>query len=150
MIQYIKFDLRIQCMVHCCNRRKPYFGQNLTFQSAGMTLKIRSRSPKSKQLILHSQQCIYKSFVKIHPLVQKITNGNQAMGTPTGSAPQQICPSLFGWGDINIACLCIFAYTLILIKSSRGCGPSFFSLANQVFSASVFYSIIVDQILILT
>ena len=27
--------------------QKPYFGQNLTFQSAGVTLKIKSRSQKS-------------------------------------------------------------------------------------------------------
>ena len=32
------------------NMGKPYFGQNLKFQSTGVTLKIRSRSPKSKQL----------------------------------------------------------------------------------------------------
>ena len=28
-------------------KENPYFGQNLTFQSAGVTLKIRSGSPKS-------------------------------------------------------------------------------------------------------
>ena len=39
-----------------------------------MTLKIRSMSPKSNQLVPPSQQCIYASLVKIHPLVQKITH----------------------------------------------------------------------------
>ena len=39
---------------------------------AGVTLKIRSRSPKSNQLSLSpSLQGIYASLVKIHPLVQK-------------------------------------------------------------------------------
>ena len=32
------------------NMWKPYFGQNLTFPSAGATFKIKSRSPKSNQL----------------------------------------------------------------------------------------------------
>ena len=31
--------------------QKPYFGGNLTFQSTGVTLKIRSTSPKSSQLL---------------------------------------------------------------------------------------------------
>ena len=55
-----------------------------------MTLKIGSRSPKSNQLVPPSQQCICASLVKIRPLVQKITHGNEA--TPTGSAPKTICP----------------------------------------------------------
>ena len=37
-----------------------------------VTLKIRSRSPKSNQLFPSSQQSIYASLVKIHPLIQKI------------------------------------------------------------------------------
>ena len=57
----------------------PYFGQNLTFQSAPVTLKIRSRSPKSNQPFPSSQQCIYASLVKIHRLVQKITHGNHIL-----------------------------------------------------------------------
>ena len=51
---------------------------NLTFQSAGVTLKIRPRSPKSNQYFPLCQQCIYASLVKIHPLVQKITHRNKA------------------------------------------------------------------------
>ena len=42
-----------------------------------MTLKIGSRSPKSNQLFTPSQHCIYASLVKICPLVQKITPGNE-------------------------------------------------------------------------
>ena len=45
-----------------------------TFQSAHVTLKIRSRSPKSSKLFSFSQKCIYASLVKIHKLVQKITH----------------------------------------------------------------------------
>ena len=59
--------------------QKPYFGQNLTFQSAPVTLKIRSRSPKSNQPFLSSQQCFYASLVKIHRLVQKITHRNHML-----------------------------------------------------------------------
>ena len=40
-----------------------------TFQSVCVTLKNRSRSPKTYQLFASSQQCIYASLVKIHPLV---------------------------------------------------------------------------------
>ena len=47
-----------------------------TFQSASVTLKIRSRSPKSNQLLSSSQQFIFVSLVKIHPLVQKLTHRN--------------------------------------------------------------------------
>ena len=39
-----------------------------------MTLKIRSRSPKSNLLFPFSQQYIFASLVKIHPLFQKITH----------------------------------------------------------------------------
>ena len=46
----------------------------MTFQSAGVTLKIRSRSPESNQQTLFSQQCIYASLIKVHGLVQKITH----------------------------------------------------------------------------
>ena len=50
------------------NMRKPYF----TFQSAGVTFKIRSRSLKSKQHLTPSNQCIYASLVDIQKMVQKI------------------------------------------------------------------------------
>ena len=30
--------------------RKPYFGRNLIFQGAGVTLEVRLRSPKSYQI----------------------------------------------------------------------------------------------------
>ena len=65
------------------------------FKSAVVTLEIRSRSPKSNQLVPPpSQQCIYASLVKIHQTVQKIKHGKEATRTrmPTGSAPKTICP----------------------------------------------------------
>ena len=65
-----------------------------TFQSAAVTLKIRSRSPKSNQLVPFSQQCIYASLVKIYQTVQKIRHGKEATWTPTGSTPS-------GLGDIK-------------------------------------------------
>ena len=49
-----------------------------TFQSAPVTLRIRSRSPKSNKLFSFSQQCIYASLVKIHLLVQKIMHRNES------------------------------------------------------------------------
>ena len=45
-----------------------------------VSLKIRSRSPKSNQLFPPSQQCNYPSFVKIHPLVQKKQKRKQSYG----------------------------------------------------------------------
>ena len=41
-----------------------------------VTLKIRSRSPKSNQLFPSSKHCIYASLVKIHSLIQKIMHVN--------------------------------------------------------------------------
>ena len=77
------------------------FGLNLStgtetkfhiLKKVAVTLKIGSRSPKSNQLVPPSQQCICASLVKICPSVQKITHGNEATRTPTGSAPKTICP----------------------------------------------------------
>ena len=51
--------------------QKKLFGQNLTFQSAGVSLKIRSRSPKCNKLLTLSQQNIYASLVKIEDSVWK-------------------------------------------------------------------------------
>ena len=56
------------------NARKPYIAH---FKVPPVTLKIRSRSPKSNQLFPSSKQCIYAIFVKIHNLVQKIMHGNE-------------------------------------------------------------------------
>ena len=42
-----------------------------------VTLKIKSRSPKSNQLFTTSQHCIFASFIKICSLVQKIKSGNE-------------------------------------------------------------------------
>ena len=68
-----------------------------------MTLKIRSRSPKSNQLVPLSQQYIYASLVKIYTLVQKIAHGKEAMrmSTPTGPTSKTICPPPLRWGDKN-------------------------------------------------
>ena len=57
------------------NTRKPYFGH---FRDP-VTLKIKSRSPKFNPLFPSSQQYIYVSMVKTHPLVKKITHGNHIL-----------------------------------------------------------------------
>ena len=52
-----------------------HFWSNLTFkvlQSAGVTLKMRSRSPKSKHFFPMSHWCFCVSLVKIHQLVQEV------------------------------------------------------------------------------
>ena len=59
------------------NARKTIFW---TFQSATVTLRIGSRSPKSNQLFPSSQQCIHASLVKNHQLLQKIMHGNESGG----------------------------------------------------------------------
>ena len=48
------------------------FWSKLDIQSAGVTLKMRSRSPKSNHVFFMSEWCFYVSLVKIHQLVQKI------------------------------------------------------------------------------
>ena len=48
-----------------------------TVKKVAVTLKIKSRSPKSNPLFTPSQHCIYASLVKICPLVQKITPRNE-------------------------------------------------------------------------
>ena len=92
--------------------QKPSFGQNMTFQSANVTLKISSRSPKSNQLFPPSQNKKYACLVKIHLLFQKITNRNKAAqmpaGTPKGSASKSLCPPWVGAGGHkdNFAYIC--------------------------------------------
>ena len=49
-----------------------YFSENSIYLSPPVTLKMMSRSPKSKCHISLSQQYIYASLEKIHPLVLKI------------------------------------------------------------------------------
>ena len=56
------------------NAWQPYVGH----LKCHVTLKIRQRSPNSNKLFSSSQQCIYASLVKIHPLVQKIMHGNES------------------------------------------------------------------------
>ena len=71
MIQYIMFD------------RKPSFGSRnrvqtsffwskYDIQSVGVTLKIKSRSPKSNHFFSMSKWCFCASLVKIHQFVQEI------------------------------------------------------------------------------
>ena len=47
-------------------------------QSTSVTLKIRSRFPKSNQLLPSSKKCIYASLVKVHQLVQEIMHRKEA------------------------------------------------------------------------
>ena len=49
-----------------------FFWLKFDIQSAGATLKMRSRSPKSNNFFLMSHWCFCASLVKIHPLVQEI------------------------------------------------------------------------------
>ena len=60
------------------NIQNQYFDQNLIFQSAHVTLKIRSRSTKLSYQPFPVLPSMYlcKFGKKIHPLVQKITHGN--------------------------------------------------------------------------
>ena len=72
-IHYVQMDTMFDLL------QKPYFGQNLKFQSAPVTLKIRSSSPKYDQPFPYSKQCNYVSLVKIYQLVQKIMHGNHIL-----------------------------------------------------------------------
>ena len=71
MIQYVKFghnpsfDSRYRVLTS-------FFWSKLDIKSAGVTLKIRSRSLKSNHFFLMSQWCSRASLVIIHQLVQEI------------------------------------------------------------------------------
>ena len=62
---------RIQCSIQ--EMYKKHSLVKIWHFKVPVTLKIRSRSPKSSQSLPSSQQCMYASLVKIHQLVQKIT-----------------------------------------------------------------------------
>ena len=76
------------------------FGLKFGSLSPAVTLKIRSWSPKSNQLIIMSKCYIHANLVKIHP-VQEILCKQESVTltpTPTGSAPKTICPPPLWWG----------------------------------------------------
>ena len=50
-----------------------HYNEIFTYLSPPVTLKIRSRSPKSNQLLSLSQRYIHASLVTFHPLVQEIS-----------------------------------------------------------------------------
>ena len=72
--------------IHSFVRRYHVGKPNLISFHGLVTLKMRSRTPKSYQLFPPYQPCTYASLVKIHPLVQKISFRKEATRTPTGSA----------------------------------------------------------------
>ena len=73
------------------------FSNNL---SPPVTLKMKSRSPKSNQHFSHSQWYICVSLAKICPINQEIECGQETTPTPTGYALKTICPPPW-WRDIN-------------------------------------------------
>ena len=91
MLQYIKFGQN-PSFGSRDTVQTAFFGQNSTF-SAGVTLKMRSRSPKSNHVFSPSQ-CVSANVIKIHSLVQETECRQEAMlmRTQTGSAPKEICP----------------------------------------------------------
>ena len=50
---------------------KPVYGDN--FSHEAVTLKIRSRSPKPKKLLIPSDLYRLANLVRFHPMVHKIT-----------------------------------------------------------------------------
>ena len=71
MIQYIKFG-RNPSFDSRDSWQTSLFLSKFDIQSTGVTLKMRSRSPKSNHFFPMSQWCFYASLVKIHQLVQEI------------------------------------------------------------------------------
>ena len=75
-----------------------------SFFSTAVTLKIRSRSPKSNQFFAMSQLYIHGNLVRIQPVIHKILFRQESVTefsqdivqtrsvTPTRSAPKTICP----------------------------------------------------------
>ena len=67
---------------------------NFSFSSA-VTLKIRSRLPKSNHFFVMSQLYIHENLVRTQQLVNKVLCRQESvmlMLTPTGAAPKTICP----------------------------------------------------------
>ena len=74
--------------IHLCRRYhvgKAYFD---SFHGL-VTLKNKSRSPKSNQLFSPSQPCIYACLLKFHAMVQKISCRREATRTPTPTGSRQ-------------------------------------------------------------
>ena len=77
------FDLRVEVEVHifkyssvfrenrCSPPPKPVYGGN--FSHEAVTLKIRSRSPKSNKLFIMSDIYRLANLVTFHPMVHEIT-----------------------------------------------------------------------------
>ena len=85
--------------------------------STAVTLKIRSRSPKSKFFVM-SKSYIYENLVRIQLLVYKIhvlCRQESVRPTPTGSAPKSICPPPGRLGDISKMFVAVVITTLISI-----------------------------------
>ena len=57
---------------HLVRVDKLSFLSKFDIQNASVTLKMRSRSPKSNHFFLMSQWCFCASLVKIHQLIQEI------------------------------------------------------------------------------
>ena len=75
--------------------------------STAVTLKIRSRSPKSDQFLVMSQLYIHENLLRIQLLVHKILCRQESVTLipkPMGSAPKLMPPSC-RLGDIKIATL---------------------------------------------
>ena len=103
-----------QCYIHAnlVEIRQPFheiwctqalLSLNLAVLSPAVTLKIRSWSPKPKQLIIMSQCYIHANLVKIHLPVHEISCKQESVmltltPTPTGSAPKTTCPPPLRWG----------------------------------------------------
>ena len=69
--------------------------------STAVTMKIRSRSPKSNHFFVTPQLYIQENLVRIQPLVQKILCRQEVpTPVPTGSTPKSICSPPHRLGDI--------------------------------------------------
>ena len=79
----------------------------LDIQSAAVTLKIRTRSQQSNQLIPSSHQCVYTSLFKIHQLVQKDNARKRSRHRRQRDQHKKQCPPPLGLGRNN--CMSIIA-----------------------------------------
>ena len=81
IIQYIKFGQN-QSFGSRDRMQTSVFWSNVDIQSAGITSKMRSRSPKSNYFFPISQWCFYVSLVKINQLVQEIERKQGSFYSP--------------------------------------------------------------------
>ena len=113
--------------------------------SPAVTLKIRSRSPKSNQLFIMFQCYIRANLVKIHPpdheiscIQESVTPTLRLTPTPTGSAQKTICPLPFGGSLGDITNMGVYWIVLSIIDQNSDKKNNMFDTFQKIWVIHVF------------